>query len=169
MSERVKQGIWNNFVLVFVLAAIIMGLVSVYVYDNEAAGSFLQGFLFFCVGCFGVGAFFQHWIQPSADRIAEGLGWPKGSPFQKEVAAADGAFGILGVICGFILPSTSVGFFTATTIGASFMLFMMGVGHVLDIKKTGNRSPLNAGAMVYYGLLLPIVMVVLLILFHIGQ
>jgi hypothetical protein len=110
--------------------------------DLTPVEAFLQSFLFWCVGWWLTVAFFLHWIQPSAGRIAEGIGWPKGSPFQKEVAAADGAFGIMGIICGFISPSD---FWTATAIGASFMLFMMGIGHVIDLKKNKNRSLLNAG------------------------
>ena len=163
--KRFMKLIFNNIFLFWVIVGVIFALIGIYVNHQKATISFLQNLLFWCVGVALVGSFFAHWIRPSADRICEGLGWPKGSPFQKEVAAADGAFGILGVICGFIHAGD---FWTATVIGASFMLFMMGVGHVLDTVKTKNRSVLNAGSTMYVGLLLPIVLVVLLILWKCG-
>ncbi|MDY6794047.1 MAG: DUF6790 family protein [Actinomycetota bacterium] len=151
----------ENIVVVYMVVAIVYAVITINVTDLTWEEAFLQSFLFWCVGWFLAVSFFLHWIRPSADRIAEGLGWSKGSPWQKEVAAADGAFGILGIICGFTSPGD---FWTATAIGASFMLFMMGVGHVIDTVKSENRSPLNAGSTMYFGLLIPVVLVVFLIL-----
>lgn len=161
----IKRFFGHNIVIIYTLVAIVYGVITIYATDLTPVEAFLQSFLFWCVGWWLAVAFFLHWIQPSADKIAEGIGWPKGSPFQKEVAAADGAFGILGIICGFISPSD---FWTATAIGASFMLFMMGVGHVIDVVKNKNRSPLNAGSTMYFGLLLPVVLITLLILWKAG-
>ena len=48
------------------------------------------------------------------------------------------------------------------------MLFMMGVGHVIDVVKTKNRSPLNAGSTMYFGLLLPVALIVFLTLWKQG-
>lgn len=157
----IKRFFGHNVVVIYTLVAIVYAVITIYVTDLTPVEAFLQSFLFWCAGWFLAVAFFMHWIQPSADRIAEGIG----SPFQKEVAAADGAFGILGITCGFISPSD---FWTATAIGASFMLFMMGVGHVIDLVKNKNRSPLNAGATMYFGLPVPIVIITLLILWKAG-
>jgi hypothetical protein len=164
-KESIKQLLSHNVVVIYTFVAIVYAVITIFTTDLTAVEAFLQSFLFWCVGWFLAVAFFMHWIQPSADRIAEGIGWPKGSPFQKEVAAADGAFGVLGITCGFISPSD---FWTATAIGASFMLFMMGVGHVVDLVKNKNRSPLNAGATMYFGLLIPVVIITLLILWKAG-
>lgn len=165
LKRFLKQLFMHNIVIVWSVIAITCAIFGIFVSHQKPSIPFLQNFLFWGVGVWLVGAFFMHWIQPAADRICEGLGWPKGSPFQKEVAAADGAFGILGIICGFTAPTD---FWTSTVIGASFMLFTMGVGHVLDIVKTENESPLNAGSTMYYGLLLPVVLVTLLIIWKAG-
>jgi hypothetical protein len=44
----------------------------------------------------GIGAFFAHIFL--ADEVAESIGWPAGSPFQREVAFANLALGVLGVL-----------------------------------------------------------------------
>ena len=165
MKALIKRLFTQDIVVVWFVVAVVCALYGVIVQDQKASISFLQNFLFWCVGVWLVGAFFMHWIRPTADKICEGLGWPKGSPFQREVAAADGAFGILGIICGLTHPGS---FWTATVIGASFMMFMMGVGHVIDVRRNENRSPLNAGATMYFGLIMPIILVVLLILWDAG-
>jgi hypothetical protein len=48
------------------------------------------------------------------------------------------------------------------------MFFFMGIGHVLDTKKSGNVSSLNAGSVVYFDLLLPVLMIALLVLWKTG-
>jgi hypothetical protein len=60
------------------------------------------------------------------------------SPFQKEVAAANAAFGVPGVLSFFIRDN----FLVATVIGASVMLFFMGIGHVV---KGGSNFPTRGG------------------------
>ena len=106
----------------------------------------------------------MHWYGPTADKIAGQIGWMPKSPFQKEVAAADAAFGVLGVLSFFIRDN----FLVATVIGTSVMFFFMGIGHVLDIRKNRNISTYNAGSVVYFDLLLPVAMLVLLVLWKTG-
>ena len=164
MFKDILKKMAENFSVVFVLVAIIYATVNVLVYDVKAVEAFLGSFLFWCVGCQGIGACVLHWYRPTADKIAEGIGWAPGSPFQKEVAAAGGAFGILGVLCGWIGGD----FWTATAIGASFMFFLMGIGHVLDIVRAKNISIYNAGSVLYTDLLVPVVLIALLILWKLG-
>jgi hypothetical protein len=99
-----KRLFTQDIVVVWFVVAVACALYGVFVQDQKASISFLQNFLFWCVGVWLAGAFFLHWIRPTANKICEGLGWPKGSPFQREVTAADGAIGILGIICGFTQP-----------------------------------------------------------------
>ncbi|PKL58250.1 MAG: hypothetical protein CVV34_03285 [Methanomicrobiales archaeon HGW-Methanomicrobiales-5] len=106
----------------------------------------------------------MQWYSPTADKTAEKIGWLPKSPFQKEVAAADAAFGVPGILSFFFRDN----FLVATVIGASFMLFFMGIGHVLDIKKSRNISVYNGGSVVYFDLLLPVAMIVLLVLWKTG-
>ena len=72
--------------------------------------------------------------------------------------------GVLGILSFFIRDN----FLVATVIGASLMLFMMGVGHVIDLKKNKNFSPYNAGSVIWFDLLVPVAMVALLVLWKAG-
>ncbi|MCK9591337.1 MAG: hypothetical protein M0Q91_04935 [Methanoregula sp.] len=45
----------------------------------------------------------MHWYGPTTEKTAKKIGWQPKSPFQKEVAAADAAFGVLRVLSFFIL------------------------------------------------------------------
>ena len=162
--EDLFRKVGENFSVVWVLVAIINATVSILVYDARVVAAFLGSLLFWCVGIQCISSCVLHWYRPTADKIAEGIGWAPGSPFQKEVAAASGAFGILGILCNWI----SGDFWTATAIGASFMYFLMGIGHVLDIVRNKNISIYNAGSIVYTDLLVPVVLIALLILWKMG-
>jgi len=164
MFKDILKRMAENFSVVYVLVAIIYATVNVLVYDVKVVEAFLASFLFWCVGIQCISGCVLHWYQPTADKIAEGIGWAPGSPFQKEVAAASGAFGILGILSSWIGGD----FWTATAIGASFMYFLMGIGHVLDIVKTKNTSVYNAGSVLYTDLLVPVVLIALLILWKMG-
>ena len=163
-SKDLFRKIGENFSVVWVIVAIINATVSVLVYDARVVAAFLGNLLFWCVGIQCISSCVLHWYRPTADKIAEGIGWAPGSPFQKEVAAAAGAFGILGILCSWI----SGDFWTATAIGASFMFFLMGIGHVLDIVRNKNMSIYNAGSVLYTDLLVPVVLIALLILWKMG-
>lgn len=73
------------------------------------------------------------------DQAAGLIGWPRGSPFQFEVGAHDGAWGILGFLCIWFGGL----FWTATGIGWS--LFMLGAtfGHIVQTIHEGNFAPYN--------------------------
>jgi hypothetical protein len=161
--SKIKEKINNNIFVIIVVVSTLYSLGSIFFFKSPVIETLLQNYLVWVAGIMGIISFFLHWYSPIGNKIAAGIGWAP-SPFQKEVAAADGAFGILGFLCIWMTGD----FWTATIIGYSFMLFMMGVGHVIDIKKRENRSPLNAGTIVYFGLLFPVVLVTLLILFKLG-
>lgn len=154
------ETIRNHYAVVFLIAALLCAAAECLFSGTAVFEAVLAGILLFNIGLQGVMAGFMHWYGPAADIIAEKIGWPKKSPFQKEVAAADAAFGILGIAAFFVRDN----FLVATVIGASIMLFLMGIGHVLDIRKRGNVSPYNAGSVVWFDLLVPIAMIVLLAL-----
>jgi hypothetical protein len=160
----IRETIRNHFAVFFLLVALLCAVVDIILFRTAAPEAVLAYILLFNIGFQGILAGFMHWYGPTADKIAQKIGWQAGSPFQKEVAAADAAFGVLGVLAFFIRDN----FLVATVIGASIMLFFMGIGHVLDIRRTKNISPYNAGSVVYFDLLLPIAMIVLLVLWKTG-
>jgi hypothetical protein len=159
-----SEWIGDHFaIMILIFALIFAGCTSVLT-KADLPETLLVSIVLFNIGIQGIMAGVMHWYRPSADRIAKKIGWQPGSPFQKEVAAADAAFGILGVISFFVRGS----FLTATVIGASFMLFLMGIGHVLDIRRNKNLSAYNAGTVVYFDLMLPVALVGLLALAGLG-
>jgi len=160
----IGEKIRNHFALFFLVIALLCAVVDIILFKTGIPETILAYILLINIGFQGILAGFMHWYGPTADNIAEKLGWMPKSPFQKEVAAADAAFGVLGILSFFIRDN----FLVATVIGGSVMIFFMGIGHVLDIRKSKNISPYNAGSVVYFDLLLPVVMIVLLVLWKTG-
>jgi len=74
-----------------------------------------------------------------ADQAAERIGWPTGSPFQFEVGAHDGAWGVLGFLCIWI-----GGLFWLAT-GLGWSLFILGATyiHIVKVVREGDYAPYN--------------------------
>jgi hypothetical protein len=160
----ISETVRNHFAVFFLVIALLCAVIDTILFKTAFPEAILAYILLINIGFQGILAGFMHWYGPTADRTAEKIGWQPKSPFQKEVAAADAAFGVLGVLSFFIRDN----FLIATVIGASVMLFFMGIGHVLDIRKRNNISPYNAGSVVYFDLLIPVAMIVLLLLWKTG-
>jgi hypothetical protein len=108
------------------------------------------------IGFGGLVGFVGHTAR--ANSVAASIGWAAGSPFQYEVAVANLAFGILGILC----LSNRGGFWTATGIGWSiFMLGAAGV-HLYQIRRGQPFAPGNAGTMLYFDIVMPVLVLVLL-------
>ncbi len=86
----------------------------------------------------GISNFFAHFFM--ADLVAESIGWAAGSPFQLEVAFANLAIGILGIMAVGKRDGTREAAVVAATI------FSLGatVVHLMDIAATGNLAPGNS-------------------------
>ena len=113
--------------------------------------------LVFFAGLGGLMAFLGHTFK--AQEIALKIGWQP-SPFQFEVAVADLAFGVLGILCIW----QRRGFWTATGIG--YAVFMLGCayGHFQDMTRHGNFSPYNVGMVLWVNdLAVPVVILLLLL------
>ncbi len=98
---------------------------------------FIVYLLAISVGANGLGGAIGHIFL--SDLVAEGVGWPTGSPFQLEMAFANLLIGVLGIMA----ISRRDGFRTAAIIATT----ILGVGatsvHIWDIAATGNLSPGN--------------------------
>lgn len=101
--------------------------------------------LFVNVGLSGLLSFYAHAFM--ADRVAISIGWATGSPFQFEVAVANLAFGVLGILC----IRFRDGFWLATGVGYATFLFGAAYGHIRDMIVAGNYAVNNAGPMLYIG------------------
>ncbi|MDD1706272.1 MAG: hypothetical protein LUQ12_04465 [Methanoregulaceae archaeon] len=102
-----------------------------------------------------------HLLMP--DLVAESIGWPAGSPFQREVGMWDIALGIVGVLC---LVFRDEGFWTATIIGTGIFFIGAGLGHVYEFVVHGDAAAGNAGGVMYLDLFYPLFLAALLILYH---
>ncbi len=74
-----------------------------------------------------------------ADRTAESIGWPTGSPFQLEVGIHDGAWGVLGFLCIWIRG----GFRVATGLGWAMFMLGAAAGHVYQALVHGDFAEYN--------------------------
>ena len=85
----------------------------------------------------GIASFFGHYFL--ADIVATSIGWPSGSPFQLEMAFANLAVGILGLIAA----GRRDGFREATVIAVTVLGVGASIVHFQDILATGNMAPGN--------------------------
>ena len=85
----------------------------------------------------GIGGFFGHYFI--SDSVAESIGWPTGNPFQLEVAFANLAVGILGIVA----MGRRDGFREATVIAVTVFGVGATIVHARDIIETGNPAPGN--------------------------
>jgi hypothetical protein len=115
----------------------------------------LMYYIVFAIGVTGLFAAYGHIFM--ANQIAQDIGWPTGSPFQTEVAFANLAFGVLGILCIWIRGK----FWLATIIGSGVFLFADGIGHIIQIVNNHDYAPDNAGMILYTDLIFPILGLIL--------
>jgi hypothetical protein len=109
-------------------------------------------------GVGGLVGFLGHTFK--AREIALKIGWQP-SPFQFEVAMANLAFGVLGLLCLW----QRRGFRTATGIGVAVFLLGCAYGHLKDMIVHGNFAPYNMGAVLWINDLgVPITILIVLLL-----
>ena len=122
---------------------------------RRAAAIILTWVLAIEIGLGGIWAFIGHTLF--ADQVAQSIGWPAGNPFQQEVALANLAFGVLG-----LLSIKMDGSFRLATI-LSYSIFMVGagIGHLYQLLVFHNTAMNNAGIILYADFLLPVVLVLL--------
>lgn len=153
--------VWPFFLPVI---AVVVGLVHIRARDlhgSQAIATFLMWQIAIGIGL-GYGyAAMGHLF--AADRVAESIGWPAGSPFQREVGMWDASMGIVALLC---LKFRETGFWTATILGIGIFSVAAGLGHVYEMVVHGDYSPNNAGPVMWLDLLYPLYLVGLLWLLH---
>lgn len=85
----------------------------------------------------GIGNFFAHFFL--SDVVAQSIGWPTGSPFQLEIAFANLALGVLGIVA----VGRRDGFREATVMAVTVFGVGATIVHIMDIAATGNLAPGN--------------------------
>jgi uncharacterized membrane protein len=148
--------------LFFLVLGLVVGAVHVYLdkqprTKGRVAEIFLLWLLVISVGLTSVFAFIAHTVF--ADATAASIGWPAGNPFQSEVAVANLAVGILGILCYWIRGN----FWIATVIGFSVWWLGDAVVHIRSIVVEANYAPNNAGVTFYLDILVPVMLIALLV------
>jgi hypothetical protein len=147
--------------LIFFVLSIIFTLSHLYISKQwnpkKIVEVFLANLIFFNIGFMGILSFYAH--THMSEDIAKAIGWPPGSPFQYEVAMADLAFGMLGLLSMWFRGL----FWCATVLGSS--IFLLGDFFVhMNEYLLGDYAPYNIGVFVWLGdLIIPLLTLSLLI------
>lgn len=146
--------------LVLTALALILGNVHIAAIKGprtrlQVANILLLYLFVFPIGLGGLIGFLGHTFR--AVSTAASIGWPAHNPFQYEVAVANLAFGILGICCAWARG----GFRAATAIGWSTFILGAGCVHVHQIRAGQAFAPGNAGAMLYYNFIVPMLVLAL--------
>jgi hypothetical protein len=96
-----------------------------------------------------------------SEMTARFIGWAD-SPFQREVGFASLGFAVIG----FLTFRGSFDMRVAAIVGPACFLLGAAGGHILEIFRTGNLAPGNAGVILYTDILLPLIGFALLWLEH---
>lgn len=127
--------------------------------DNaRRAEIFLNWAFLVIIGIGGIWAFIGHTLF--ADLVAESIGWPVGNPFQQEVALANLAIGVLGILA-LLIPGT---FRIAPLIAYAIFMMGAGIGHIWQIISNQNLSENNAGLVLWLDLCMPMILIGLYLL-----
>lgn len=146
--------VMRNTPLTMLLLAVVIGGLRSAIFGSRhgkisTSEAFLRPLFVLAVGVSGLWGAYWHGLHPA--ETAAFIGW-KPSPFQWEVAMANLAMGVCGVLCW----RASRPFRLATAIGAACFLWGAAYGHVHQMLVAGNFSPGNAGAIFYTDILIPL-------------
>lgn len=116
----------------------------------------LMYYIFIFFGLSQVMSGLGHILQ--SDKIAAYIGWPAGSPFQKELGFASLGLAFVSIFCVWLRGP----YFVAPVIGNSiFFLGAMQV-HLHEIAAKGNMNPGNAGPALYADIIMPVIAIALM-------
>jgi hypothetical protein len=108
-------------------------------------------YTFGITGFVGFTSFIAHFFF--SDAVAQSIGWPAGNPFQKEVAGANLAVGVIGFL-GFWRRD----FWAPYVIVRLILGWNAGIVHIIDILQHQNFAVGNAGPILYADFLWPIIL-----------
>jgi hypothetical protein len=123
---------------------------------GRVAEILLLWLLVITIGVGGLFVFLGHTVY--AESTAVSIGFPPGNPFQTEVAVANLAIGVLGILCYWFRDN----FWLATVIGNAVWQLGDAVIHIRQIIVANNWAPNNAGVTLYTDIAIPIVLIGLL-------
>jgi len=111
----------------------------------------LLNLLFVQWGIGGVWIAIPHIVVP--DTVAGYIGWVAGSPFQLELGFASLGIAILGVLSMWFRGR----FWVAPVVAQSTFLLGAAYVHIQDISVNANLAPGNAGPILFYDIVIPVI------------
>ena len=150
--KRLFNRVINNFPLVAILIA--LGLTAISVADGaELAPTLLLNLLVWCVGGSMLGGATGHLLM--GPQVAKGIGWPAGSPFQRELGFFSLGLGVAGVLAN----SFDETYWLALIIVYSVFMLGAGFGHVYERFANQHKAKYNAGFILYTDIIVPLVLI----------
>lgn len=162
--DNVIRFLLENFTLTLLVVGLAVSVVSVLRMDRplQAAAVVEALFAYFILFSIGIGNFYNFVLHVFfGEMTAAVIGWAD-SPFQAEVGFASLGFAAIG----FLAFRGSFGLRVAAVLGPACFLLGAAAGHVIDIIRTHNMAPGNAGVILYTDVLLPVLGFTLLWLQH---
>jgi hypothetical protein len=146
--------IFSNFTLTFLVLGLVAAGIALLRRPQpwtraEVVEALLAWFLFFSVGV----SFFYNFVMHVffGEQAAAFIGW-EDSPFQAEVGYASLGFAAVG----FLAFRGGREVRLAAVLGPALFQWGAAVGHVLDMFRSHNFAPGNAGVMLWSDVLLPV-------------
>ena len=156
----------GNFNIWTPILAILIGVLSFGLYKRGGAAicsRILTAYLFLAIGLMGVENFIIHAFY--GNFAAASIGWQP-SPFQYEVAIANLAVGLMGVIAAF---TKNLGYRAATVTGFAVWFLGDAAGHIYQLIAKHDHAAYNAGTTLYSDIYLPVIAIILLIVVWRGK
>jgi hypothetical protein len=154
----------SNFTLTFLVLGLLASAISLIGKPRPLTGRVIVEALFAYFILFSIAiSYFYNFVAHVffGEIAARFIGW-QDSPFQREVGFASLGFAAIGLLAF----RGSFDMRTAAVVGPAFFLLGAAGGHVLEIVRSHNFAPGNAGLILYTDVLLPLVGCALLWLQH---
>jgi hypothetical protein len=147
------------FAIVLFAGWLGLSLFQISFYKAAVVETLLLNSLIINVGLGGLYGFLGHALY--ADRVAKFIGWPRGNPFQFEVAVAYLALSALGFTSIWLREN----FWIATIIAYSIFLLGAAYGHTREMIDRKNFSAGNAGPGFFTDIMNPLILIALGIIY----
>lgn len=154
-DEMLRFALLNFGLVMWIIALPLMFLhyiVNLFTKRNSFFEIIFRWTSLFAVGFTGIYVFVMHAFFPVT--AAANIGWHV-SPFQFEVAVADLAFGVLGILAF----KASYSFRLAFVIGLTFWLWGNAAGHVYQMITQNNLTGGNAGSWFGLDIAVPLILI----------
>lgn len=151
MYRSIFNRIIQNYSLFFISITICVAYFLYAFAEYSLIRSYIFSYLIITVGVRSIIAFMSNAYAPVARYIAKQYNWPIDCSLQRDVAAADGGFGVMGILCYWF----SGEFWLATMLGYTFCwIFTETIGILKIIKRyvTGTEPEKEISVFLFVGM-----------------